>query len=77
MSDVGVPKTPAHLANTVRDFWEVFNSIRKIKGRQEILLLKGMLIIHLIIPPLYFNEVCFTTSGICSVARCKSPSTST
>lgn len=39
------------------------------------MLLKGMLNIRLFTQPLYFNEVCFT-SGICFVARCKSPSVS-
>lgn len=36
---------------------------------------KGMLTIRLIIQPLYFNEVCFT-SGICFVTQCKSLSIS-
>lgn len=36
-----------------------------------------MLNMHLIIQPLYFNEVCFASPGICFVTRCKSLSVST
>lgn len=35
-----------------------------------------MLNMHLIIQPLYFNEVCFTSPGICFVTWCKSLSVS-
>lgn len=68
--------TPATWAITVKYFQAVFKGISKIKWRKEILLLKGMLNTRLIIQPLYFNEVCFTSSGICFVTPCESQSTS-
>lgn len=76
MSIVRMLKPPATLAITIKYFQAVLKGISKIKRRKEVLLLKGMLNIRLIIQPLYFNEVCFTSSGICFVAQCKSLSIS-
>lgn len=74
MPTVRTLKTPAALATTVKYLQAVLKGISKIKQRKRKMFLKGMLNIRLIILPLYFNEVYFTSSSICFVTRCKSPS---
>lgn len=70
-------KSSSYLGNHCNTFpGSFFKGTSKIKRRKEILLLKGTVNVCLICQPLYFNEVCFTSSGICFVTRRQPPSVS-